>query len=426
MHLLGLPIPPAWAVRGGPGPYCTVPSHPDAPASPAFHLRLTPRPEMPMRDPRLDRLAEVLVTYSTRLKPGDLVMIESDPIGLPLVEAVYERALRAGAHPFWKPSSEALNDIFMETAEKAQLEYCSPLDRHAVETIDARIVFWAERNTKRSSAVPADRLAAARLARRPVSMRFLERCAEGALRWCGTLFPTEASAQDAEMSLRQYERFVFEAGLLHLPDPVAAWRAVHERQERVRAFLQSARTLRFTAPPTDDHDGTDLTVDVDPARSVWINCAGTENFPDGEVFCGPQGADGHVNYTFPAVYNGREVEGVRLVFKGGRVVDASATKNEDFLFAMLDQDPGARVMGEIAVGTNYAIRDFTRNTLFDEKIGGTFHAAVGAGYPESGNANESALHWDMVCDLRAGGTIEADGKPFHRDGRFLIDGAPSA
>jgi aminopeptidase len=381
-----------------------------------------------MRDPRLDCLADVLVSYSTRVKRGDLVMIESDPVGLPLVEAVYERVLRAGGHPFWKASSEGLTDVFMETAEQHQIEYCSPLDLHATETIDARIVFWATQNTKHLSGVDPRRVAASRVARSEITKRFFQRCAEGSLRWCGTLFPTQAAAQDAEMSLGQYERFVFGAGLLDAPDPVAAWKRVHERQERVRAFLQSKNTLRFTAPAGDGHDGTDLTVDVDPEKSVWINCAGTENFPDGEVFCGPQGADGHVNYTFPAVYNGREVEGVRLVFKGGRVVDASAKKNQDFLLAMLDQDEGARTMGEIAIGTNYSIRDFTRNTLFDEKIGGTFHAAVGAGYPESGSCNESALHWDMVCDLRpgvgGGGVIEADGAVFHRDGRFLIDGAP--
>ncbi|MCC5821932.1 MAG: aminopeptidase [Phycisphaerales bacterium] len=382
-----------------------------------------------MRDPRLDRLADVLVSYSTRIRRGDLVMIESDPVGLPLVEAVYERVLKAGAHPFWKASSESLTDLFMETAERHQLDHCSPLDRHAVETIDARIVFWATNNTKHLSGIDPKRVADARVARTEITKRFFERCAEGSLRWCGTLFPTQAGAQDAEMSLGQYERFVFEAGLLHLPDPVAAWKQIHDRQERVRAFLQSKSVLRFRAPAGDGHDGTDLTVDVDPSRSVWINCAGTENFPDGEVFCGPQGVDGHVNYTFPAVYNGREVEGVRLVFKGGRVVDASARKNEDFLFAMLDQDEGARNLGEIAIGTNYAIEHFSRNTLFDEKIGGTFHAAVGAGYPESGSSNESALHWDMVCDLRpgphGGGTIEADGEVFHKDGRFQLQGAPA-
>lgn len=382
-----------------------------------------------MRDPRIEKLADVLVGYSTRIQKGDLVMIQSDPVGLPLVEAVYEKVLRAGGHPFWSASSETLSDLFMATAEKHQLEYCSPIDAHATESVDARIVFWAERNTKRLSAVDPSRVAATRLARQPIMKRFFERAASGVLRWCGTLYPTDAAAQDAEMSLAQYEKFVFEAGLLHLPDPVAAWKSIHERQERVRDYLQGKNELRFRAPARDGHDGTDLTVDVNNDKSIWINCAGNENFPDGEVFCGPQSANGHVNYTFPAVYNGNEVEGVRLVFKDGRVVDASAKKNEAFLLAMLDQDPGARNMGEIAIGTNYSIKQFSKNTLFDEKIGGTFHAAVGAGYPESGSTNESALHWDMVCDLRGepgqGGTIEADGEVFHKDGRFVRDGWPA-
>jgi aminopeptidase len=268
-------------------------------------------------------------------------------------------------------------------------------------------------------------------ARRPYLKTFMERSATKSLRWVGTQFPTNAAAQDAEMSLSQYEDFVYRAGLLHLPDPVAAWREVHERQERVREYLQRRRTLRFRAPAGPGDDGTDLTVNVDPAKSVWLNCAGHENFPDGEVFTGPQGVDGHVNYTFPAVYNGREVEGVRLEFKAGRVVGASARKNEEFLFRMLDQDAGARNLGEIAIGTNYGITGFSKNTLFDEKIGGTFHAAVGAGYPETGNANESGLHWDMVCELRPsgprpGGTIEADGEVFHRDGRFVTAGWPGS
>ena len=231
------------------------------------------------------------------------------------------------------------------------------------------------------------------------------------------------------MSLRQYEDFVFKAGLLHLPDPVKAWEEVHAKQERVREFLQGKKNLRFRVPAVagaGGHDGTDLRVDV--SKGTWINCAGHENFPDGEVFAGPTGVDGHVNYTYPAVYQGREVEGVRLAFKAGRVVDATAKKNEDYLIKMLDQDAGARNLGEIAIGTNYSIKGFTKNTLFDEKIGGTFHAAVGAGYPESGSTNESGLHWDMVCDLRPptaaagggeGGTIEADGEVFHKDGKFI-------
>lgn len=382
-----------------------------------------------MRDPRLDRLADVLVRYSTGVKKGDLVAIGSDPAGMPLVCALYEAVLRAGGHPFFNAGSEVLDEILLELGTDEQLDYVSPIRDFTVRTIDVQLSLWVEGNTRAFSRIDPRRQARRQASRKPINKIFFERAGKGELRWCGTLYPTDAAAQDAEMSLRQYEDFVFRAGLLHLDDPVAAWRAVHERQARICEFLRTCRELHFFVPPHDGHDGTDLRVNVDPSRSTWINCAGTENFPDGEVFTGPQGVEGHVNYTFPAVHNGREVEGVRLAFKDGRVVDATARKNERYLIEMLDQDPGARTMGEIAIGTNYSIQEFTRNTLFDEKIGGTFHAAVGAGYPESGNRNESGLHWDMVCDLRPGtnrpgGVIEADGKAIQRDGVFVFPDWP--
>jgi aminopeptidase len=372
-----------------------------------------------MPDPRHRKLADVIVNYSTRVNRGDLVHIHAEAAGMPLIEEIFEAVLKAGGHPYWTPRSEALQELMLTHGGEDQLKYLSPIEQHRIETIDVHIGLWAELNTQFLGRIEPARTAMLQSARRPIMQRFMERAAEGKLRWCGTLYPTLAAAQDAEMSLRQYEDFVYGAGLLHLPSPAAEWQKIHERQQRVSDFLQTRKVLRFLAAPMDGHDGTDLTVDVNPAKSHWVNCAGRENFPDGEVFTGPQDVDGHVNYTFPAVYQGREVEGVRLRFKGGRVVDATAKKNEDFLIKMLDQDAGARTLGEIAIGTNYGIKEFSRNTLFDEKIGGTFHAAVGAGYPESGNSNQSGLHWDMVCDLRRGGTIEADGEVFHRDGKFL-------
>jgi len=376
-----------------------------------------------MRDPRLDRLADVLVRYSTKVKPGDWVVIASEPQGLPLVEATFEAVLRAGGHPEWMVRSEALDELLLAHGNDEQVARLSPISELVMDRVDVRIGFWADVNTRYLGGIDPKRIAARESARKPLMKRFFERAAEGKVRWCGTLYPTQAAAQDAGMSLRAYADFVYRSGLLHEPDPVAAWQAVRERQQRVCDFLQTKRELRFRVPPTDQHDGTDLTVNVDPAKSTWINCCGEENFPDGEVFTGPQGVDGHVNYTYPAVYNGNEVEGVRLAFKNGRVVDASARKGEAFLIQMLDQDQGARNLGEIAIGTNYGITEFSKNTLFDEKIGGTFHAAVGAGYPESGSNNESGLHWDMVCELRErggepGGTIEADGEVFHKHGRF--------
>ena len=223
------------------------------------------------------------------------------------------------------------------------------------------------------------------------------------------------------MSLAEYEEFVFRAGLLHLDDPAAAWREVSERQQRVVDYLNGKNEVRFVTPA-----GTDLTVGV--SGRTWLNCDGHENFPDGEVFTGPieDATEGVVCFSFPAVHGGREADGVRLTFKAGKVVDATAEKGQDFLVAMLDQDAGARVLGEIALGTNYSIDRYTKNTLFDEKIGGTFHAAVGAAYPETGGTNQSALHWDMVCDLRQGGEVYVDGQLISRDGRFLNPDWPGA
>lgn len=378
-----------------------------------------------MRDQRLDKLADVLVRYSTRVKKNDLVEIRADPIAMPLVAAVYESVVKAGGHCVFVARSAELEEILVRHGSPDQLSFVSPLDMHRMQLVDVHFGLWADVNTKSMSRADPKRLALRGQARKPVMTGYLARAAEGKHRWVGTQYPTLASAQDAEMSLPEYEDFVFRACLLHLPDPVAAWTKIYESQKQVCDWLNTKKEVHFKVPAQsgpDGHDGTDLRVSVE--GSTWINCGGHENFPDGEVFAGPRGVEGHVNYTFPGVYQGREVEGIRLAFKAGRVVDASAKKNESFLLAMLDQDQGARNLGEIAIGTNYAIRDFSKNTLFDEKIGGTFHAAVGAGYPESGNNNQSGLHWDMVCELRNGGTITADNELFHKDGKFLRAGWP--
>ncbi|MCA9189444.1 MAG: aminopeptidase, partial [Planctomycetales bacterium] len=214
--------------------------------------------------------------------------------------------------------------------------------------------------------------------------------------------------------LAEYEDFVFQAGLLHHDDPAAAWREVSQRQQRLVDYLNGKQELRFVTP-----QGTDLKLNV--TDRIWINCDGHENFPDGEVFTGPieDATEGTVAFSFPAVHGGREVEGAKLTFQHGKVVEASADKGEAFLIAMLDQDEGARILGEIAIGTNYSVTQYSKNTLFDEKIGGTFHAAVGSAYPETGGKNRSGLHWDMVCDLRQGGQIFVDGNLISENGRFL-------
>lgn len=367
-----------------------------------------------MSDPRLEKLAGVLVNYSTGVRPGDLVRLAGPPVGRPLLGALYRAVLEAGGHPHVVVNLDECAEMKLERGNDQQLSFEDPIDLFMVERIDVSIGLWGQDNTKSLSGTDPKRQAIVSQARKRQMNRFLERAAAGELRWVGTQFPCHAAAQDAQMSLGAYERFVFGAGLLDRDDPAQAWREVSRRQQLVADRLNTAREIRFTTP-----QGTDLRLGV--AGRKWINCDGHENFPDGEVFTGPieDATEGTVVYSFPAVHGGREVDGIRLTFRGGRVVEASASRGEEFLIAMLDQDPGARILGEIALGTNYSVKNYTKNTLFDEKIGGTFHAALGAAYPETGGKNESGLHWDMVCDLRAGGQVFLDGQRIGENGRFL-------
>ena len=372
-----------------------------------------------MFDPRLERLADVLVNYSVAVRKGDVVTIQGNTASDPLVLCLYRAVLQAGGNPWVRLAPEDCEELFLKHASDAQLRYTSEFDRHIMSRVNARIGIWADVNTRALTNVDPTRQAAQSKARKPIMDVFFKRAAKSAadpdrLRWVGTAYPTPGMAQDAEMSLSEYADFIFNAGKLNQRDPVAAWKKLGVAQQRLIDRLRKAKEIRFTAP-----NGTDLRVGV--AGRKWINCDGHENFPDGEVFTGPieDATEGTVCYHFPAVYDAREVSDIRLVFKAGRVVDCSAGKNEDFLIKMLDQDKGARTLGEIAIGTNYQIQRYTKNTLFDEKIGGTFHAALGAAYPESGGKNKSALHWDKVCDLRQGGVIEADGVAISRNGKFL-------
>ena len=372
-----------------------------------------------MRDPRLTKLAEVLVNYSVAVKPGQLVRISGPPVAEPLTLEIVRQVVKAGGHPMVRMAPEETDEIFFKLAGDAQLDYLNPVSKFEMETIDCSIGMWAEENTKALTNCDPKRIARQSAARRPIWDIFMKRAAEGKLKWTGTQFPCQASAQDAEMSLAEYEDFVFGAGLLGERDPVAAWKEVSTRQQRLVDFLNGKSDYHVVAP-----NGTDIRMSV--AGHRWINCDGHENFPDGEVFTGPvvESVNGTVHFSFPAVHGGREVEDVQLKFRDGKVVEASAAKGEEFLISMLDMDAGSRFLGECAIGTNYNIKRYTKNTLFDEKIGGTVHFALGAGYPETGNSNQSGLHWDMVVDLRNGGYVEIDGVKVSENGRFLKQGFP--
>ena len=372
-----------------------------------------------MRDPRLAKLADVLVNYSTGVKKGQIVRIQGAPVAQPLLVEIYRKVIDAGGNPLVRMAPEEAGEIFLKQASDEQLTFINPVALVEVEKIDCHIGVWAEENTKSLTNVEPKRIGLQQAARKPIFDTFMKRAATGHLKWVGTQYPTQGSAQDAEMSLEEYEAFVFNAGLLHEPDPVAGWKKLSLGQQRLADYLNGKSDYRVKAA-----NGTDVRLCV--ANRRWINCDGHENFPDGEVFTGPvlDSVNGVIQFSFPAVHHGREVLDARLTFRDGKVVDASASKGEEFLHSVLDTDAGSRFLGECAIGTNYNIRQFTRNTLFDEKIGGTVHFALGAGYPETGNSNESGLHWDMVVDLRPGGTIEIDGVVISENGKFNRDGFP--
>ena len=367
-----------------------------------------------MGDPRVEKLAELLVNYSVAIKPGDKVAIEGSSEAAPLLRVIYAKVLQAGGLPWMNVSLPGVQETLYNLATDDQLQYIPEPMKLVVQTFDAFISIMCTDNTKSLSRTDPQKMVLRSRAQADLFKTFLKRAAEGELRWTGTLYPSSAYAQDAEMSLSDYEDFVYRACLPDLDDPVGYWKQFSARQQKIVEWLKGKKRVRVLGPETE------LSFDI--TGRTFLNCDGHENMPDGEVFTGPveDSIEGHVYFSYPAIHASREVTGVRLWFEQGKVVKASADKNEDFLLATLDTDAGARYVGEFAIGTNEGITQFTRQILFDEKIGGSFHMALGAGYPESGSKNESSIHWDMICDLRVGGEIRVDDELLYKDGKFVI------
>jgi aminopeptidase len=353
-----------------------------------------------VRDSRIEALARTLVHYSTELKKGERVLIQGTELAQPLAVAVYREAIKVGALPTVWASFEETGWVFYNEASDEQLGWLDPLLLEGARQIDAYISLRAPANLKMLSSVDPAKQVIAQKARRAFLDVVLGK------RWVIAELPTLALAQEAGMSLEEFEDFSFGAVSVD-------WPAMREELQRRKAQFEAAREVRILGKDTDLRLGV--------TGRTWITDEGKHNMPGGEIFTGPieDSVEGEISYEFPAVYAGREVDGVRLRFKAGKIVDASARAGEAYLLQMLDADEGARRLGELGIGTNYGIQRHSKSVLFDEKIGGTVHLAVGRSYEETGGTNQSAVHWDMVKDLRTDGEIQLDGKTVQRNGRFL-------
>jgi aminopeptidase len=350
--------------------------------------------------------ARLLAGYCLEVEPGQQVVVASTSLAAPLLLALQRELLARDAWPLLRVELPGESEGFWEAAGDRHLDGIAPAALAEAQATDASLRIQAPDNTQALAGIDPERTARAARAAAPLREATLAR------RWCLTIWPTPALAQQAGMGTAAFEALVERALFLDRPDPVAAWRELRERQERLVERLARASELRIEA------EGTDLRLQVQ--GRTWINSDGKRNMPSGEVFTGPHetSAEGRIRYTIPSSPRGTLVSGIELEFRGGEVVSARAERGDDVLQSALATDPGARRLGEIGIGTNFGLDRAVGNILLDEKIGGTVHLAVGRSYPETGGVNESAVHWDMICDLRRGGRLTADGEPVVEDGRL--------
>ncbi len=352
-------------------------------------------------DPRVEALADILVQHSTEVGPGDLVVIDGTANAQPLLMACYRRVLAAGGHPRLNVGFEEAQEVFLAEASDEQLEFLDPIAQFQADSIQVAIRIRATENTRALANADPARLAKTMIARRPVMDQIIEN-----VRWVLCDYPTNALAQEAEMSLSEYADFLYGATNID-------WSEMTARLASLKTRLEAGSEVRIVGPDTD------LTLRT--AGRIWEPADGKKNMPDGEIFTAPieDSVNGRIRYEFPAIYQGRQVDGITLTFKDGLIVEASAERGEDFLNAILDTDPGARRLGEIGIGTNDGIQRHTKNILFDEKMGGTVHLAVGRSYEFTGGKNQSAVHWDMVKDLRTDSALYLDGALLQENGVFV-------
>jgi aminopeptidase len=354
------------------------------------------------------RFADLLAGYCLEVQERQQVLVRSTTLAAPLLLELQRAILERGGWPLLRVELPGQTEGYYAHARDWQLDDFPDLALAEAKGVAATLGIQAPENSRALAAIDAERLARANRARRPIREQTLKR------RWCSTLWPTEANAQQAGTSLRAFSAFVTRALFLDQPDPIVAWGELRGFQDRLIERLGPARELHIEAA------GTDLRLRVD--KRLWVNSDGRRNMPSGEVFTGPieDSAEGTIFFDVPSSPAGVEVAGVTMRFSDGVVVEAHAERGDDYLQRALETDEGARRLGEIGIGTNFGIDRPVGAILFDEKIGGTVHLALGRSYPETGGRNESALHWDLICDLRRGGRLTADGEVIQENGRFVV------
>ena len=355
-----------------------------------------------MVDPRVSKAADILVNYSTKIRKGEYVQIIAEPSAQDLALEVYKLVLIKGAYPVMKLSLPGQSYIYYKNASDEQLKKFPDVSYYELKKTDAVIYIGAPSNTKELSTIDPKKISA----RQSILKKYTDYRVEKT-KWILFDYPTDAYAQDAEMSLEEFKDFVFRATNVD-------WQKESKKQDKLKSILDKGKDVHIIGKDTD--------IKFSISGKKAVKCDGKHNMPDGEVYTEPvkHSVNGHIYYEFPAVHGGREVSGIRLEFKNGKVVKATPDKNQDFLIKMLDTDSGSRYIGEFGVGVNYNIDRFIKNTLFDEKIGGTIHLALGRGYKDTGGENVSAIHWDMIKDLRKQGEVYIDGKLIEKNGKFTF------
>ena len=353
---------------------------------------------------RIKDMANILVDYSVNIKKGEGVMLDADSLANDLILEVYKRIIQKGAYPSTSIGLPGMAKIYFENASNEQLKHFPKITWHKVLHSQAEIGIGAPRDTRELKHINPKRISLRAKTTGKITNYIVNE--KKRIRRCTTQFPTPALAKDAGISFKKYKDFFFRA-------VNQDWKKESKRLKKIHSLFKGADKIRIIAP------GTDIKMSV-KNRPLIID-DGKENMPGGEMFYAPlkKSVKGYIKFTYPAIRAGNEVKGIRIEFKDGKVVKATAKQNEKFLKEMIKTDSGSKYVGELGIGCNTKIDRFTKNLLFDEKIGGTIHLALGMAYKECKGKNKSALHWDIVCDLKKGGQIIVDGKIIQKNGRFI-------